>query len=99
MSGVTSHAVAARALRHYAAMCAARGDARGAACIFGATSSVDEFPLPMFSLLGAEGEVVAGARVALGQDEFNTAWAEGQSMTLVQVTAEILNEHSTEIQR
>jgi predicted ATPase/transcriptional regulator with XRE-family HTH domain len=96
---VTARAWVARALRHYAAMCAARGDTRGAVRIFGATSSVHAPPLPIFSLADAEGAIVAGARLALGEDEFSMAWAEGQSLTLEQVTAEILSEDGKQTKR
>jgi hypothetical protein len=47
----------------------------------------------------AEGAIVAGARLALGEDEFSMAWAEGQSLTLEQVTAEILSEDGKQTKR
>ncbi len=40
----------------------------------------------------AEDDIVAAARRTLGEDEFAIAWAEGQSSTLEQTTAEILSE-------
>jgi hypothetical protein len=90
----------AHALRHYAAMCAARGDPRGAVRIFGTTSLVHDFKSwSMFNLLVAEDDVTAAARQALGEDDFAVAWAEGQSSTVEQATADILSEESTHVQQ
>jgi tetratricopeptide (TPR) repeat protein len=84
----------AHALRHYAAMCGARGDHRGAVRIFSALSTVTDSPgttMVMASLrTGQEADVVAAARWALGDEDFAAACAEGRSITLEQVTAEVL---------
>jgi hypothetical protein len=82
----------AYALRHYAAICATRGDPRRAVCIFGATSTTHDFPASMMiETPVGEVDILAAARRTLGADEFSAAWTEGQSSTLEQMTAEILN--------
>jgi predicted ATPase len=93
---VAARGIMAQALRHYAAMCAMRGDARGAVRIFGAVSFVHDFPSStMIDLPAAEADIVAAARRTLGEEEFAVAWVGGQSTTLEQATAEILGDMYT----
>jgi len=95
---LAARGVIARVLRHYAAMCVARGNSRGAVRIFGATSSIHEFPASvMIDLPAAEDDFISAARQALGDDEFAAVWAEGQSITLEQATAEILGEANKQV--
>jgi hypothetical protein len=75
-------------------MRATRGDPRGAVRILGAASPVHDLLSVMFNLPASEAEIVAAARRTLGEVEFAVAWAEGQSITLEQATAEILSEDS-----
>jgi tetratricopeptide (TPR) repeat protein len=97
---LAARGIMAHALRHYAAMCAARGDHRGAVRILGTTSLVHDFKSwSMFNLLVAEADVTAVARQALGEHDFAVAWAEGQSITIEQATADILSGESTPVQR
>ncbi len=96
---VATRGIIAHALRHYAAMCGMCGALRLAVRIFGATSPIHGFSATMFDLAAAEDHVLVAARRALGEDEFAVAWAEGQSITLEQATAEVLSEDSKKIQR
>jgi predicted ATPase len=98
-SRLAARGIMAHALRHYAAMCAARGDHRGAVRIFGTTSLVHDLKsCSMFMPLPAEDDVTAAARQALGEHDFAVAWAEGQSITIEQATADILSGESTRVQ-
>jgi tetratricopeptide (TPR) repeat protein len=92
-SVLAARGMIAHALRQYAAMCAARGNPHGAARILGATSPVRDFPgSVMMNLEGAQDDIVAATRQTLGEDAFEVAWAEGESITLEHATAEILSE-------
>jgi non-specific serine/threonine protein kinase len=83
-SQVGARGTAALALRHYAAMCAARGDAGRAARIVGVTSSIGQTPLVHQPIPLNDDDITAAARRALGEDAFAVAWAEGRTMTLEQ---------------
>ena len=90
---LVARGVAARILRHYAAMCAARGNPRAAVRLSGATSQIRDFPLAMMvDPPASEDQIVTAARQAIGADECALAWSEGLSITLEQATAEILSE-------
>ena len=80
--------VVADALRHYAAMCVARGEPGAAVRIFAATAPIPAAPL-MIHLTMIDKDIIATARQMLGDDEFTVAWAEGQSMTLEQVVTQV----------
>jgi hypothetical protein len=74
---------AAYALERYAAVCAARGQYRRTARLFGAASAMpraEEAVLMVASSAGAEKDRAA-ARLALGETAFAAAWAEGEAMT------------------
>jgi tetratricopeptide (TPR) repeat protein len=81
--------VVAVALRHYAAMCVARGEPGPAVRIFAATASIRKAPLLIHIPMKDE-DIIAAARRTLGDDEFAIAWAEGQSMRLEQVVTQIV---------
>ena len=78
----------------YAALLSARGEYRGALRLLGAVSRNDSGTDRGLSLLGAlvvdERRIKEAARVALGEGGFAEAWAEGESITLAQASAEIL---------
>ena len=81
--------IVAVALRHYAALCVARGDPGRAVRIFAATASIQGAPLLIhFSMI--DEDIILTARRALGEDEFAVASVEGQSMTLEHVVTQIL---------
>ncbi|MCA1643976.1 MAG: tetratricopeptide repeat protein [Chloroflexi bacterium] len=83
----------AHALRHYAAICTARGDHHEAVRILGAASSVPDPPaLRLVALSAGEENVSAVAREELGEDEWSAAWAQGQSLALEQAIADVLGE-------
>jgi tetratricopeptide (TPR) repeat protein len=82
--------IVAVALRHYAAMCVAHGEPGWAVRIFGATASMRTAPL-LIHIPMADEDLIATARRTLGDDEFQIAWAEGQSMTLEQVMTQIVS--------
>ena len=80
------------ALRHYAALCAARGNSRRAVRILGITSSTHHFrATTMIIPPPSEHDWVAAARQSLGNEAFCVAWGEGQSITLEQATAQTLS--------
>jgi non-specific serine/threonine protein kinase len=81
---VGARGTAALALRHYAAMCIARGYPVPAARILGATSSIGQSPLMIQPIPLADDDITAAARRTLGEDAFAFAWAEGRAMTLDQ---------------
>ena len=84
----------AHTLRHYAVIRGARGDHRAAVRIYSATASIRDAPeLTLIALFApaSDEEVVATARQVLDDDEFAAAWAEGQALTLEQMTTEILS--------
>jgi tetratricopeptide (TPR) repeat protein len=83
-------AVIAYALRRCAALCASGGEPLRAVRILGTASVIHDLPLMLSS---AADEEAAAALQTLGKDEFATAWAEGQSITMEQAAAEILGEH------
>jgi hypothetical protein len=87
---VGARGTAAVALRHYAAMCVARGDPGRAARIVGATSSVAQAPLVIQPMSLTDGEISAASRRALGEDAFAVAWAEGRAMTLEQAVTQLM---------
>ncbi len=90
----------AHAVRHYAAIRRARGDHWAAVRILSTISSVHDAPeLTLVALPAGDEEVEAAARLALGEDEFAMAWAEGKSLTLEQLTTEILSEVGGTIRR
>jgi tetratricopeptide (TPR) repeat protein len=78
----------------YAALCAARGDHRRAARLFGAGRAAPPTAGDEFDLLPRTHEAaeVEAARQALGQSAFAAAWAEGRAMTLEQAVAYALEE-------
>jgi tetratricopeptide (TPR) repeat protein len=82
----------ANALRHYAGLCGARGDERSVVRIFGATSVVHgtSFARILDASSAGQDDLLAAARRAIGDDEFATAWAEGQATTLEQAIVDIL---------
>jgi len=84
----------AHTLRHYAVIRGARGDHRAAVRIHGATASIRDAPeLTLIALFApaSDEEVLATARQVLDDEEFAAAWAEGQALTLEQMTTEILS--------
>jgi predicted ATPase/DNA-binding XRE family transcriptional regulator len=87
---VGARGTAALALRHYAAMCAARGDPGRAARIVGATSSIGQSPLMIQPIPLTDDDMVAAVRRTLGEDAFAAAWSEGRTMTLEQAVTELM---------
>jgi non-specific serine/threonine protein kinase len=81
--------IVAVALRHYAALCVAHGEPARAVRIFAATASIRKAPL-LIHIPMIDEDIVATARRALGDDAFEIAWAEGQSMTLQQVMTQVM---------
>jgi hypothetical protein len=81
--------VIAVALRHYAALCVARGKPARAVRIFGATASIRKAPL-LIHIPMVDEDIIATARRTLRDDQFAIAWTEGQSMTLEQVMTQIV---------
>jgi non-specific serine/threonine protein kinase len=80
--------IVAVALRHYAALCVALGEPGHAVRIFGATASIRKAPL-LIHIPMIDDDIIAAARRTLRDDEFQIAWAEGQSMTLLQVMTQV----------
>ncbi len=83
------------AVLKYAALLSARGEHRGAVRLLGALSRIGRaFDRGLSREVGAlvvnEQTVMDAARVALGDSGFADAWAEGESMTIAQASAEIL---------
>jgi predicted ATPase len=83
------------AVLKYAALLSARGEHRGAVRLLGALSRIGRvFDRGLSREVGAlvvnEHTVMDAARVALGDGGFADAWAEGESMTIAQASAEIL---------
>jgi hypothetical protein len=74
---------AAYALDRCAMVCAARGQYRRAARLFGAASAMPGISASFFLFVGStEAEKdLAAARLALGETEFAAAWADGRAMT------------------
>ena len=73
----------AYALERYAVVCIAREDHRRAVRLFGAAATAPRSDDPFLGagLLEAD-EYLATTRLALGEDEFASAWGEGRSMSL-----------------
>ena len=74
-------------LEQLAEVVAAQGELAWAARLWGAADALREtFSAPLTSFNRIENErAVAAARAQLGEQAFNTAWAEGRGMTLEQV--------------
>ncbi len=80
-------------VRRYAALLGARGEHRRALRLLSAVATVDDAIWGDRSTLEIDMEAVMNAaRSALGDRGFADAWAEGESMTLAQASAEILEE-------
>jgi non-specific serine/threonine protein kinase len=84
---VGERGTAALGLRHYAAMCAARGDPARAARIVGAISWIGQAPLHIQPIPLTDDEIIATVRRTLGEGAFAVAWAEGRTMTLEQAVS------------
>jgi uncharacterized protein HemY len=83
------------AVLKYAALLSARGEHRGALRLLGALSRIDRgmdrgLSREVGALVVDEQSIKDVARVALGEGGFADAWAEGESMTFAQASAEIL---------
>jgi len=83
------------AVLKYAALLSARGEHRGALRLLGALSRIDRgldrgLSREVGALVVDEPRIRDAARVALGDGGFADAWAEGESMTVAQASAEIL---------
>jgi tetratricopeptide (TPR) repeat protein len=90
-----SRGMAAYALDRCAAIIAERGDRRRAACLFGVCANMPRTEVGEFLQFGHAAEVaqeMANVQRALGENEFATAWAEGQAMTPEQAIADALGE-------
>jgi non-specific serine/threonine protein kinase len=74
---------AAYALDRCAMVCAARGQYRRAAHLFGAASAMPRISASFFLFVGSTGaeKDFAAAGLALGETEFAAAWADGRAMT------------------
>jgi hypothetical protein len=87
---------AAYVLERYARVCAARGDYRRAAYLFGAASTMpqSEEPFLMLARSAPAEQDLAAARLALGETEFAVAWGDGRAMTLEQALEDALAEEA-----
>jgi len=88
----------ALAVRHSAALLGARGEHRRALRLLGALARRPDLhfdrdlPREVSVLVVDEQRIMDAARAALGDRAYADAWAQGEAMTLAQVSAEILEE-------
>src|SRR5207253_3122019 len=86
----------ALAVRQYAALLGARGEHRRALRLLGALARRPDLqfdrdlPRELSALVVEEQRIMDDARTVLGDRAYTDAWAEGEAMTLEQVSAEIL---------
>jgi predicted ATPase/transcriptional regulator with XRE-family HTH domain len=86
------------AVLQYAALLSARGEHRGAVRLLGALSRIGRgfdrgLSREVGPLVVNEQSVIDAARAALGDGGVAEAWAQGESMTIAQASAEILAAH------
>ena len=94
-SATANHTSMGHAVLKYAAMLSARGEHRDALRLLGALARIDRgmdrgLSREVGALVIDEQRIKDAARAALGDGGFADAWAEGESMTIAQASAEIL---------